>query len=839
VMRLRLKGYVKRANSGRWSRPVAISSFLIFMIVGICSADEPGPGTVNQRTGVARSDLVYDKPAATPDAGQPIGNGRMGTMVWTSPDAIHLQINRVDVFAVNRDHLGAQFSATDYCGGIASIVIQVGGEPFGAGDGNFRQQLSLENAECIVETADFVARMYVSAGTDVLVLEIDDRRASPQPLKAIVSMLRQPELQVGENVASTNFAENPRQIVLHQRFRERDFHNASAIVVGLPESDAAANDAVRIDSTSATTRTLIPPPAQGKRVILISSAASWQAADDPSARAASLFEKAASQSVTELRKAHQKWWREFWSRTFVEISSDDGQAQRAQRWRDLHLYHMASSSRGELPPKWNGSLFVTTGDKRDWGSQYWVWTTEMLYFPLLAADAMDLTDPFFSMYVKQLPNCEHAARQRWGVAGAYFPETTAFDGPTVLPDDVAAEFQDVLLGRKTFTELSPRAKDLCQFDSQLRATTAPHKGRFSWISHVASSGSELAIHAWWRYRYTADQEWLRTHAYPLLRGTVEFYRHLIKKEADGRYHLSGTNAHEDFWGVKDSIMDLAAIRGTAPLAIRAAEILDVDPDLRGRWKELLENLAPYPMGSDPQAKALTGGALAEDVWAAGYLGEMDGQHNPEDVWLTPVFPFEDWTLETRSPATDPIVQKLLDLAPRHKSVLGGAGTNTAIRSPIAAVRAGRRDELPVILDRYAAAFSPLPNGMSLFEGPTAASVEHLGLLTTTLQDALLQSVSARPGEPEVIHVFPAWPENWNASFRLLARGGFLVSSQFDRGVVVQIEIESRWGEECRVRNPWDRACIVQEIEGPSRVMEGPVIRFPTTSGGRYTLRPDP
>ncbi|MFM7833424.1 MAG: glycoside hydrolase, partial [Planctomycetaceae bacterium] len=95
--------------------------------------------------------------------------------------------------------------------------------------------------------------------------------------------------------------------------------------------------------------------------------------------------------MTELRKAHQKWWREFWSRTFVEISSDDGQAQRAQRWRDLHLYHMASSSRGELPPKWNGSLFITSGDQRRWGSQYWVWTTEMLYFPLLAADAMDLT----------------------------------------------------------------------------------------------------------------------------------------------------------------------------------------------------------------------------------------------------------------------------------------------------------------------------------------------------------------------------------------------------------------------------------------------------------------
>ncbi len=96
-------------------------------------------------------------------------------------------------------------------------------------------------------------------------------------------------------------------------------------------------------------------------------------------------------------------------------------------------------------------------DPQAWGSQFWVWTTEMLYFPLPKADAIDLMDPYFDMYVRQLPSCEKAARQRWGSRGAYFPETTAFDGPTVLPDDVAAEFQDVLLGRKKHTELPRRA----------------------------------------------------------------------------------------------------------------------------------------------------------------------------------------------------------------------------------------------------------------------------------------------------------------------------------------------------------------------------------------------
>jgi hypothetical protein len=820
---------------------LAIISFCLVASRGICSADEPTqtPAAVASvaHAIVSRSNLVYDKPAESADAGQPIGNGRMGTMVWTSPTAIHLQINRVDVFAVNCDHLGRPGqvgSATDYCGGIASVTIDVGSQAFAAGEEKpFRQQLSLANAECSIEGIDFQVHTFVSAAHDVLVMELDDRRPQPEPIQVAVSMLRPPEVITGDHIATTRFVDDPKRIALMQQFREREYYNASAVHVGV-----AKGEPVAVEPSSERMRTLVLPAANGKRIVLITTAAGWKSEQDPLMDARNLFEQASLQSADELRASHQQWWHEFWSRTYVDLSSDDGQAQRAQRWRDLHLYHLASSSRGELPPKWNGSIFLTSGDARRWGSQYWVWTTEMLYFPLLAADAIDLTDPFFNMYARQLPRSEIAARQRWGIAGAYFPETTASDGPKVLADDVAMEFQDVFLGRKPLAEMSLQAMQQCQFDSQLNVVTQPPAGsRMSWISHVASSGSELAIHAWWRYRHTGDREWLRSHAYPLLRGTVEFYRHLVKKEADGLYHLSGTHAHEDFWGVKDSIMDLAAIRGTAPLAIRASEILDVDAELRDQWRELLKNLAPYPMGSNPQAKALTGGALADDIWAAGYLGEVDGQHNPEDVWLTPVFPFEDWTLETRDATADRIVQRLLDLAPRHKSVLNGAGTNTAIRSPIAAIRAGRGEELPQILDRYAAAFAPLLNGMSLFEGPTAASVEHLGLLTTTLQDSLLQSVSPRPGEPEVIAVFPAWPKHWNGSFRLLARGGFLVSSKFEAGAVRDIDIESRSGEECRLRNPWGRSCVVEEVDGSSRILEGDVLRFNTVPGSKYRIRP--
>ena len=97
----------------------------VLLLAPIAALHAAEPVTAQARW--ENSELIYEQPAASPDAGQPIGNGRMGTMVWTSPEVIHLQINRVDVFAVNRDHPGSQFSATDYCGGIAGVVVHVGG----------------------------------------------------------------------------------------------------------------------------------------------------------------------------------------------------------------------------------------------------------------------------------------------------------------------------------------------------------------------------------------------------------------------------------------------------------------------------------------------------------------------------------------------------------------------------------------------------------------------------------------------------------------------------------------------------------------------------------------
>ena len=137
--------------------------------------------SVDYRALVSRADLIYQSPAAEPLEGQPVGNGVMGTLVWTTPSAIHLQINRNDVYAANKNHDGERGGPTDYCGGCAQITVDVGGRPFEAGQA-FQQRLSLYEAESTLAGAEVRIRCFVSAVSDVLALEVDDQREEPEPV---------------------------------------------------------------------------------------------------------------------------------------------------------------------------------------------------------------------------------------------------------------------------------------------------------------------------------------------------------------------------------------------------------------------------------------------------------------------------------------------------------------------------------------------------------------------------------------------------------------------------------------------------------------------------------
>jgi hypothetical protein len=271
-------------------------------------AGEPIPTDlldVDHKALVSQADLIYETPVERPVEGQPIGNGRMGTLVWTSAGAVHFQINRNDVFAVNRNHAGAQFGPTDYCGGCASVVLDVGGQPLAAGEA-FRQRLSLYDAEALVAGAAVELRCFVSSQTDVLVLEIDDQRLEPQPIRLTVSMWRAPEVVHGNHAARYRFSESNDSVTIVQTFDEKDHHCASAVAVRVADEEtgrpgrqpgtdrkgwsasyrSVANGKARqenrlsgacnvqIERTGERSRSLVAPARRGKRIIFIASSAS-------------------------------------------------------------------------------------------------------------------------------------------------------------------------------------------------------------------------------------------------------------------------------------------------------------------------------------------------------------------------------------------------------------------------------------------------------------------------------------------------------------------------------------------------------------------------------------
>src|SRR2546421_250755 len=70
---------------------------------------------------VARGDLDYDRPASRSEEGMPVGNGRMGSLVWTTPSALHFQVNRVDLFAMDDTSVSFPRADTDYASGCGYV----------------------------------------------------------------------------------------------------------------------------------------------------------------------------------------------------------------------------------------------------------------------------------------------------------------------------------------------------------------------------------------------------------------------------------------------------------------------------------------------------------------------------------------------------------------------------------------------------------------------------------------------------------------------------------------------------------------------------------------------
>lgn len=319
-----------------------------------------------------------------------------------------------------------------------------------------------------------------------------------------------------------------------------------------------------------------------------------------------------------------------------------------------------------------------------------------------------------------------------------------------------------------------------------------------YVNDIYSTGTEAAYNMYLQYRYTNDTAYLQGTAYPFMREVVKFYQAKLSRDAaTGRYYMASSNAHETYWDVKNAITDLAAVRLLFPLTIAVSNQLGLDAGLRAGWQDVLDNIEPY--------KVAGGAWLPHDPPAPAQ------QRNGENVTAELIWPYD----LTGIGAAD--YQTALTSWNNRPNPYSNVWANDAVQ----AARLGLGDQalsgMKLMLQRY----QNYPNGMT---NNTNGVFEYLGVHLAATNEALLQSYNDK------IRVFPAAPNDagFSGRFTLLAKDGFLVSSEREGNETKYVGLRSLYGKQARVVNPWG----TQEIR-VRRASDNAVLT--TTTAGEVTF----
>ena len=215
--------------------------------------------------------------------------------------------------------------------------------------------------------------------------------------------------------------------------------------------------------------------------------------------------KLARQRVTEalgrgyeaLRKPHVDWWARFWSRSAVNLP----EKHILQHYYLVRYFYGAASRLGAPPMPLQGVWTADAGSLPPWKGDYHNdLNTQMSYMGYQAAGHFDEGRSFLDFNWKLLPRYRRFARDFFQTPGANVPGVMSLSG-------------DPLTGWGQYS-LSP--------------TMA------AWIAHI------FYLH----WRYTADQDFLETRAYPWCREIGQSLQALLHKDEKGVLRLPLSSSPE-------------------------------------------------------------------------------------------------------------------------------------------------------------------------------------------------------------------------------------------------------------------------------------------------------
>ncbi len=716
---------------------------------------------------VAESNVSWQTRGNNENDSMPIGNGDLAANVWTEQNGdIVLLLAKAD-----------SWTETGAIVKLGRVRIKMSPNPF-TDDNGFKQVLRLDNGSVEIEKGGNSIQIWADANNPVIHVEAHTQQAIA--VTANVEFWRKTQSPGdvvdhkadGFNTPRLNadvvFAAQKDQVtwchfnndsyypyLLRQehlepligKYTDPLYHRCFGVAVTgngfVSKNDhtlqiASAGRNVQLDIVALTK-------------LQAASAQDWKAAMDAGVRSVKALD------IAKAKQAHEKWWADFWDRSWMHVSGNADAAKVNQGYA-IQRYMVACSSRGEMPVKFNGGLFtvghdiadtvrqrkeVHDPDYRAWGESYWNQNNRLMYWPLIATGDTDLLQPWFNMYTKMLDFQKDRNQLYYHQPGASYPETMQFWGLPRLGD---------------FGKDNPT-----------------NEIQSHWQRYHVQGTLEVIAQMLDVYDNSPDDAFAKKSIVPFADAIVTYYGTHWQRDAKGKINMSPTQSLETYQlDAVNPTPDIAGLMSVIPRLLALPKNLTTEQQ-RAAWAKTLNDLPPIPLGTTtakgkiPPLGVGEAGGLPTILPAEKY-GKPGNSENPE---LYVAFPYR--LFGVGKPNLDLVKNAFAARRSPQNTCWGQDGTQAAV--------IGLTD---VAQKAAIAEFSNYGEQRFLWFWKSAhdwiPDLDNGGDGMITLQNMMMQCDGKR------IQLTPAWPADWDADFKLHAPGATTVEGHVHNGKISDLKV---------------------------------------------------